>query len=399
MKRLCFLLLMLLLSQPATALTYKVVSTAEELQAVFAEPVNDLTVRLTSGVYDLEPTDMREETCGNCREQNTPVEMTVGLHVRGSNVKITAPADFSAIVKTHAGYGIYFEDCVDCTVENLTITEGERDRDGKAADAAVVAKRSAVHIRSNRILENIGDTAIVGKVVVGIMGIVGREDSHLFISKNQVLQNSWDGITLYRDATAEIIDNVVDGVDGGYGVSGGRGVGIGLTWNAKAVITGNLVKNYWKGVGLFMASEGVVKDNVIEDLRTWGYQLWDAGQGNPSGVAEGNVIYNTGACGAGISRRAQGGNPGTFKSNVIVNAAQDQQYDSGKVYCEQTALALASVPTRFVIADNIFFGNRRAKPGQELSASAFSEAVKPVCEKLQKRQHLTQSSFYTIHCQ
>ena len=52
----------------------------------------------------------------------------------------------------------------------------------------------------------------------------------------------------------------------GKALGGGRGVGIGVTWNAKAGIRGNLVRRYWKGIGLFVDAEGTVVENIIEDI-------------------------------------------------------------------------------------------------------------------------------------
>ncbi len=123
------------------------------------------------------------------------------------------------------------------------------------------------------------------------------------IEGNEIVRNSWDGIALYRDASAVIAGNVIDGVDKARGsrIGGGRGVAIGLTWNAFADVRGNLVKRYWKGIGVFVDAWGCVQENVIEDIVTWGIAYWDADKGKPVGFFEDNVIYGTGACGASIT--------------------------------------------------------------------------------------------------
>ena len=48
--------------------------------------------------------------------------------------------------------------------------------------------------------------------------------------------------------------NWIDGVDLARGerIGGGRGVGIGATWNAYANVRGNVVRRYWKGIGAFV---------------------------------------------------------------------------------------------------------------------------------------------------
>ena len=79
--------------------------------------------------------------------------------------------------------------------------------------------------------------------------------------------------------------NVIDGVDkaGGKARGGGRGVAIGVTWNASAEIRRNRVTRYWKGIGLFVDARGTVEENVVEEMLTWGIAFWDAGRGKPVG--------------------------------------------------------------------------------------------------------------------
>jgi hypothetical protein len=327
-----------------------------ELQRLFVEPVESLHVTLMSGEYHLVPSAIVDSTCGNCENANTPVDATVGLHIRGKYVRITGPEDRSAIIHTHAGYGLFFEGCADGLVENVTITNGQRDTNGNATDAAIVVKNSTVTIRNNLISNNIGDSAVVAAKVVGIMGICGRENSNLTITNNEIIRNSWDGIALYRDAVAVIEGNIIDGVDKARGaqVGGGRGVGIGVTWNGKATIRNNLVTRYWKGIGLFVDAHGVVEGNIVEDIITWGIAYWDADKGTPVGVIENNIIYKTGACGASITRTREGEDPGRFVGNAIMETAQNERYDAPDYYCYQCALALHAVPAGFVIERNLF---------------------------------------------
>ncbi|HXG00659.1 MAG TPA: right-handed parallel beta-helix repeat-containing protein, partial [Bacteroidota bacterium] len=239
--------------------------------------------------------------------------------------------------------------------------------------------------------------------IVGIMGICGRENSRLIISGNRIIRNSWDGIALYRQAEAIIEDNVVDGVDKARGerIGGGRGVGIGVTWNGKATIRRNLVTRYWKGIGIFVDANATVQENIVEDILTWGIAYWDADKGMPVGVIERNVIYRTGACGASITRTREGDSPGRFVGNIIVETAQNPKYDSPDYYCYQCALALHAVPKGFVIEGNLFYNNRRATPDlpdDDMPLNAFSDAVKERCKGLAAHASLRDSMFLSTFC-
>lgn len=371
---------------------------AKELQALFSNPVKSKDVYLSAGTYDLTPTFFIDSTCGNCQDLNTSVQATVGLRVRGRGVRIIGPKDRSAVIVTHAGYGIYFENCLDCSIANITVTGGERDTNGNAADAGIVLKNSTVVIANNLITNNIGDSATVAKTIVGIMGVCCRENSTVTITKNEITRNSWDGIALYRDAVATIESNIVDGVDKARGaqVGGGRGVGIGVTWNGKARIHNNLVTRYWKGIGLFVDANGTVEGNIVEDIITWGISYWDADKGLPVGFIRNNVIYKTGACGASITRSKEGENTGEFVGNIIVETGQNAKYDSPDYYCYQCALALHAVPKSFMIKDNFFHNNRRATtdlPNYDIAREQFDSAIRPICEKLSAMPQYRNSVF------
>ena len=311
--------------------------------------------------------------------------------------------DYSAVIVTHSGYGLFIKDCSDIVISRLTITGGVRDSDPNATDAAIVMKNGNYSIINNVIRDNIGDSVTVVSNVVGVMGVCGRENSISYISKNQIIRNSWDGIALYRDAKSIIINNVIDGVDkaGGKQAGGGRGVAIGVTWNGNAVIQENLIKRYWKGIGLFVDAHGDVQFNIIEDMLTWGVSVWDADRGTPIGRFTENIIYNTGACGASITRSVPGQNPGEFSRNMVVHTAQDPRYDSPDHYCYQCALAEHAVPDNFIIYKNIFYDNRRATddlPDYDLSEADFGEAIEPVCQKFSSYEIFEESDFIREFC-
>ena len=251
-----------------------------------------------------------------------------------------------------------------------------------ATDAAIVAKHSSVSIFHNNIADNIGDSTVVAATVVGIAGICGREESFMWIRDNDIVRNSWDGVALYRDAEAEIELNLIDGVDKAQGreIGGGRGVAVGITWNAKTKVKGNVLKRYWKGIGIFVDARAVVQQNIVEDMVTWGMAYWDAGKGKPWAFIENNVIYDCGACGASITREApfaEDESPGAFVGNIVVKTGQNPKYDDPDHYCLQCALALQAVPEDFAIEDNLFYDNRRAADelfNEDVSKTEFMAA-------------------------
>ncbi len=374
------------------------ITSAKQLEKLFSNPQEDINVKLASGIYELNFETIIDSTCGNCENLDTLVSATAGLIISGKNIHISGPSDKSAVIKTNSGYGLYILNCEDCILENLTITGGIRDSSEFATDAAIVVKNSNVIIRNNKITRNYGDLTLIKKNVVGIMGICGRENSIMRIYNNLISKNSWDGIALYRDSEAVIEENIIDGVHkaGGRIAQGGRGVGIGVTWNSKAVIRNNLVKRYWKGIGLFVGAEGTIEYNIIEDIITWGISLWDAGKGEPRGFINNNIIYKTGAMGTSLTFNTEE-NPGYFRANIIVRTAQDSTYDSPDYYGYQCALAEHLVPKEFTIENNIFYDNRRYDarlPDFDTALEKFENKLRIQKEWINRITILEDSDFY-----
>jgi len=257
------------------------------------------------------------------------------------------------------------------------VTDGVRDPDGNATDAAVVVRNSRVTIRDCRIVDNVGDPGIVDEVVVGIIGIAGREGARIRAERNVILGNSWDGVALYRGARATLVENRIDGGVPKEGTHhrGGRGVGVGVTWDARARLVRNWVTRYWKGVGVFVDARARLEGNVIEEMVTWGIALWPASdEGRPSLNASGNVIYRTGACGLSAPRwNPRGHDLGRFVDNAVMETGLDSRYDSPDRYCPQRALALVgegadtgragTSPRPFQVRGNLQCGNR--EPGAQ----------------------------------
>jgi len=358
------------------------VATSQDLHEALSGSRERVSIELAPGEYHLIPSAAVDSTCGNCEDPAEMVPITTGLIVSGQAVWILGPERGEATIYTHAGYGIYFKDCADCGIAGVTITGGERDTAAAATDAAIVAKNSTVSVFHNKITGNIGDSTLVATNVVGIMGICGRENSFMWIRDNDITRNSWDGIALYRDAEAEIELNLIDGVDKARGreVGGGRGVAVGITWNARAKVKSNVVKRYWKGIGIFVDAHAVVQENIVEEMLTWGIAYWDAGKGKPWVFIENNVVYDCGACGVSIAREtpfAEDESPGGMTGNIIVKTGQNPKYDDDDYYCFQCALALHAVPEHFAIEKNLFYDNRRGSADlfdQDVSEEQFMKA-------------------------
>jgi cyclophilin family peptidyl-prolyl cis-trans isomerase/HEAT repeat protein len=356
--------------------------------AATAGPVR---IELAPGRYVLESSVYTDPSCGNCEDATESVPATLGLKVSGTGVEIVGTHADSVVIETRAGYGLLFEDCADCALRHVTVTGGVRSPDGRATDAAVVVRRSTVTLEACVLRDNVGDSAVVATTVVGIAGIAVREGGDATVRGCRIVGNSWDGIAMYRGARAHIVDNVVDGVDRAAGarIGGGRGVGIGLTWDAQAVIERNLVRRYWKGIGAFVTADADIRENVVEDILTWGIALWGPGGAHPAARIERNIVFRTGACGVMIERPVGGGPPGTLIDNIIVQTGGNDAYDRGEPYCWQRPIARHSVPPEFVERGNLLAGSRQPvdagtapAPLPELTADALARAARPLEEYL-----------------
>jgi len=370
------------------------------LQQALAAAGDSTRIELAAGHYILQATPYTDSTCGNCQELATPTAATLGARISGRRMELAGASRDSVVIHTGAGYGLLVEDCEDCLLRGVTVTGGVRDPDGQSTDGAIVVRRSTATIESCHLLGNIGDSAVVASTIVGIAGVVGREGADFTLRDCVIERNSWDGVAMYRGARARIHDNVVDGVDKASGgrVGGGRGVGIGLTWDAEAEISGNLVARYWKGIGVFVDARGTIRHNVVEDILTWGIAYWGAGAGRAVGRVQENAVYQTGACGAMIARDSGGAEPaGFFRANAVVMTGQNERYDTGEPYCPQRPIARALVPDGFPIADNLLLDNRQ--PGtawpveEQLADSAFRARVGPLVQALGERPALRSSAF------
>jgi hypothetical protein len=313
----------------------------------FARPFQNLQTAIDSaksgdeiivgpGTYTAKPSPYVEDLCGNCLDARTKVIASRGFVIEGKAVTIKGVNPDSVVLVTGAGYGVLFLDSWGSTIEGCQITGGVRDKDGSATDAGIVAKFSHVIIRNCKISNNeYRDSA----VVVGVGGVFGREGSELFIEGNEICNNGWDGIALYRGAKAFIADNRIDK---------GRGAGIGITWDAQATVLRNRVSRYWKGIGSFGTSRAVVRNNIVLDCLGWGV----IATGTSFMEATNNLIYRNGNCGfANWGDRADSLGPrGVFVNNIVYNNGWRDEW-----VCPCVGVWMLGNPRDFVIVNNDVF--------------------------------------------
>jgi hypothetical protein len=270
----------------------------QDLEDAIDSAMQGDTLLIEKGIYEASAKAFRESICGNCVNPLTEVHATVGFHIQGKPLTLVGRDRDSTILVTNAGYGILFDGSHGSRITNLTVTGGIRDPDGNATDAAIVAKNSNVTICNVRIADN---TDRVDTVVVGIGGVFGREGSELFILNNSIVNNGWDGVALYRGASAVIADNTIDT---------GRGAGVGITWDSNALVHRNLISGYWKGIGAFGDTWVSVRNNIVFDNLAWGI----VATGRAHMEVANNVIYHNGNCGFAVWEETA---KGVFRNNIV----------------------------------------------------------------------------------
>jgi parallel beta-helix repeat protein len=305
----------------------------QNLQQLIDNAADGDTIYLSAGVYEAVPSELIEEFCGNCSNHKTTVYGTKGFYISKKSLHIKGESPENVIIKTNAGYGILFEHSPNSSITNVTIGGGKRDTSGDATNASIVVRFSKVSVM-NCILSN--DTVRAKEPVVGISGIVGREGSEIIIRNNKIINNTWDGIALYRGAKAFITDNEI---------SVGRGAGIGVTWDASAIILRNRVSKFWKGIGSFGTSNVVVKNNSVFDNLGWGIVI----TGDSHMLAENNVITRNGNCGAaGWSETATG----VLTNNVITENGWRKEW-----VCPQVGYWMNGDSSNFIFTYNNVWNN------------------------------------------
>ena len=297
------------------------------------------TLIILPGVYKAKTTPFLEDLCGNCQEQRTVVNATRGFLIEGITLTIIGSGADETTLITNAGYGFLFLNSYGSSICNLTITGGKRDIDGNATDAGIVVKFSTVSIINCQIIDN---TDRPEEITVGIGGIMGREASQLYILNNQIINNGWDGIALYRGANAFISGNTI---------RKGRGAGIGITWDATAVIIDNEISDYWKGIGSFGDSRVIARRNIVKDCIGWGI----IASGTSYLDACNNIIYHIGNCGlASWSENASG----RFSNNIVTLCGWKEEWVSPRAGLQNNGGI-----ENFTISYNNIWNNQEADYG------------------------------------
>lgn len=308
-----------------------------DLQKMIDDAGDGETILLKPGTYEAIPSDYKEELCGNCLNHQTIVYGTKGFVIKDKAVHIKGEDKEKVILQTNAGYGVLFINSQHSSISNVTISGGIRDTSGDATNAGIVLKYSKVRI-FDCIISN--DTARPNKTpVVGISGIILRENSEAIIRNNIIRNNTWDGIALYRGAVAYIMDNIIEN---------GRGAGVGITWDADAFVFRNRVSGYWKGIGTFGTSTAVVKNNAVFDNLGWGIVI----SGNSHMLVENNVITRNGNCGVAPWCDTLESGSGVITNNIITDNGWRKEW-----VCPQVGYWMNADPSRFKFTYNDVWNN------------------------------------------
>ena len=253
------LLVLLLVTVSSNGATLTV-ERGTDFQAVIDFASSGDTIILSPKVYDAAPIAFTDSLCGNCLDPRTEVAASYGFIIKNKSLVILGQDRKKSILLTKGGYGVYFVNSPNSIVRNLTITGGRRDGDGNATDAAIVIRNSRLLIEEVDIRDN-DNRHKDSTVVVGIGGVFGREGADITIRNCFISNNGWDGVALYRGATAIVTDCVI---------KDGRGAGIGVTWDATCSAFRNDISGYWKGIGAFGTSWVVARNNSVHDNLGWG---------------------------------------------------------------------------------------------------------------------------------
>jgi hypothetical protein len=323
---------------PIVSGTTLTVERGSDLQSVIDHASDGDTLRLGAKTFEAGPRRYTDPLCGNCLDPQTEVAASYGFIVRGKGLVIVGADREQTVLVTNAGYGVYIENADGTVIRNLTITGGVRDDDGNATDAAIVVRGSRVTIEQVTIRDNTNRSSD-SSVVVGIGGVFGREGAEITIRDCQILNGGWDGIALYRGATALVSDCVF---------SGGRGSGIGVTWDSYCIAYRNEVTGYWKGIGAHAAATIIASNNLIHGNLGWGL----VGANESTLEATNNVIHSNGNCGVapwGTSSR------GRLINNIVTKNGWRQYW-----VCPCVGVWNYGDWAKWVFRNNIVWGNVKA---------------------------------------
>lgn len=349
-----------------------------DLQAAIDAAPDGATIVLAPGEYAAAASDYVDEACGNCAadDPKKPVA-TTGFVVRGKSIAIRGAGRDETKLVTGAGYGVLVEDACEVRIEGLTITGGKRDLDGDAADAALVARRSRIALVEAAIAKN--KELLPNKGYPGIAGILCREDSDVLVLRSELVDNSWDGVAVYRGGHVRVVASKIDK---------GNGVGVGVTWNGRAKIVASEISRYWKGVGSFQDAKAEVYATLIHEQKGWGLAAADRGEL----VAVNNTIVHNDQLALLISAA---GASGRLVNNVVAfNGANATGAFKPETFGRGGIRGASAVVSAFEIAHNVLFENQggdwiTADAKREVPEADWGETTRAVDPKLVSRTEPT----------
>lgn len=301
-------------------------------EAIWSCPDGD-TILLEAGLYYAAPQPFVDSLCGNCPDQKTTAAASTGLVIKKKSLTLVGRGKDSTILVTGGGYGVYIEESPSVHLENLKVTGGRRDLDGNATDASIVVRQSRVDIDHCALS---GNNHRRDSVIVGIGGVFGREGAEIYLSNCEISGNGWDGVALYRGAKAVISDCVI---------KKGRGVGIGVTWDAWCAAYRNDISEYWKGIGSFGTAVVIAHNNLIHENLGWGI----IATGSSYMDAVQNVVYHNGNCGlAPWSQECRG----RFVNNIVTDNGWRKEW-----VCPCVGLWNNGNIANWIIANNLIWNN------------------------------------------
>lgn len=256
------------------------------------------TLLIEEGTFSANRTIFTDSLCGNCQRHQTNINASYGFIIKDKSLCLVGSDRQESILVTNSGYGLYILNSPKCEISNLTITGGIRDSLEMASDGAVVIRHSNVLLERLNIINNNHEH---DSAIAGIGGIIGREGAEIRIENCNIINNSWDGVALYRGAVATITDCLI---------KDGRGAGIGVTWDASCTAYRNSVTGYWKGIGSFGTSWVSARNNAVYDNLGWGI----IASGNSYMDVSNNVVYHNGNCGVAVWGS---GTSGRIINNII----------------------------------------------------------------------------------
>jgi hypothetical protein len=287
------------------------ITTAAQLIDVMHQPLNDVTLRLAPGTYDL------------------PVAVwadSVGVQLSGRSIRLTGTDVDNTTIVTHSDR-LSFKDCVDCAVDHLTI-------DVAGSDGAIFVTNSSAQVTD----------------CVVRAGIIGARASLLTLERNEVSIRA-RGIELYDDAHAIIRNNLVEGPADTIPVAFLTAVRVGH--DAQAIIERNRLRQTVYGIAILDDADAVVRFNVIEQVACWGIAC-QSRKSRLRATVESNVVYQCVGSGIVIDVQPPAGSNkilGRVSKNIVVRTGYYKHLTASG------AIARLHVPGEFVFRDNTCYDN------------------------------------------